>query len=133
MDSMLCTRDEAAAVCFSGSIGNEQILINCTMSNSLQLSSLWKTNTDQYYANFLDLFHDELKKKLSHLVEKEMLYQQDNVLVHICVVDLAGWNELGSADRDLAPNMKSSFKQTALDNCYYLEKMISCGNFGRST
>lgn len=53
-----------------------------------------KTINGQYYADLLERFDDDLRKKRPHLKKKKVLFHQDNARVHTCAVAMAKFKEL---------------------------------------
>jgi hypothetical protein len=53
-----------------------------------------KNNQCEFYANLLDQFNDDLKKKLLHLAKKEIIFHQANARLHIYFVSMAKFHEL---------------------------------------
>ena len=75
-----------------------------------------RTINAEYYTNLLDRFNEDLKKKRPHFAKKKVLFHQDNVRVHTCVVFMAKFHEvlphppyspdLALSDYFLFPNLK---------------------------
>ncbi|XP_023220365.1 histone-lysine N-methyltransferase SETMAR-like [Centruroides sculpturatus] len=97
-----------------------------------------KNNQRQYYANLLQRFSDEIKKKRSHLAKKKVLFHQDNAPVHTSVIAMAKINELrfkllphapyspdlAPSDYFLFPNLKNWFGDKRFANNEEVESAV---------
>jgi len=53
-----------------------------------------RTINGKYYANLLDQFNDNLKKRQPHLAKNKISIHHDNARVHTCLVSMSEFCEL---------------------------------------